>query len=54
MKLTANDSTLKEFVDTPNRRNAPSNELKKAGETLFLHFYGTKAEKSPAQCISLQ
>lgn len=44
MKLIANDSALKKFVDTLNRRNAMADEVKQASETLFFHFYGTKAE----------
>lgn len=36
------DNTLKERVDTFNRANDKTYEVKKAGETVFLQRYGFK------------
>lgn len=46
MKSIAIDGTVKEYIDTFNRTNAMVVEGKNVGETLFLHLYETKAEKS--------
>lgn len=45
MKSIACDSALKKCVDTFNKTNTMAHEEKKAGQTLFIHLYGTKAEK---------
>lgn len=44
MKIISNNSTLKECVDTFNSPNTTASNVKKSGETMFLHLYGAKAE----------
>lgn len=41
----ASYSTLEKCVNTSNRTNSMTNEMKKAGVTLFFYRYGTKAKK---------
>lgn len=53
MKLIACDNVLKECVDTFNRTNATADDVKKAGKFLFLHLYGSKAEKLTLDAFSL-